>query len=356
MMTIPASASSFGLSSNNINSSDTDSHYFSYLNLSINEVMNYRDKMPAISYNISDQDNRFNYNALFFPDVPEDAELAGYYMQVLPNGVSSSYMELFDANATLPSQDIFLARANEWIGGEETSVIGTMNDCFQNGIYFYSGYHEIARHTTVRKYQGIGKITATTVVSQYLNDGDSERDYFCIGSYVEMTPEDETGNGTGWKNSKFLVNYDFNTGYCSTKPLEVESPISNPQTSPHYLKPQGDLLGGFLNNFDKIGLLSGLFGHSVSLHSNVEDSTKMSWVTECGYFTENAAESLSLTPVSEVMPLQSAVDGDNWHVLARIGIDADSGWSRVGGLIKEPSPSSEWISYILMHSVPAAEN
>lgn len=350
IMAKPACASSLNFTYDNPDNSDTDSFFFSYTNLSMDEVMKWREEMPNVSYIYPHPDKCFRYSAVFFPDAPNDAKPAGYYMRILPNGVSSSYMEIIDSNATPPSQDVFLVRANEWIDGGETSVIGTMDDCFQNGIYFYSGYHEIARHTTVRKYQGLGKVTVTTVVSQYLNDSDTERDYFCYGSYVEMTPEDETGNFSGWKNSKFQVNHDYNMGYNSVKPFEECASSFNPQTSPGYLTPGGDEIGGFLNTFNAFGLMSGLFGHSVSAHCNSTDFDDISWVIKCGYFTESASKSLSLAPFSEVMPLQPAVDGDDWHVLARIGIDAESGWSRVGGLIKEPSPSSEWSSYILMHN------
>jgi hypothetical protein len=347
MMTCPVSASSLNLSPDY--QDNHGSYFFSYANFSMDEVTKWRDEMPVVSYVFPHPDKCYRYYAAFIPIVPGDADLAGYYMEVLPGGVSSSYTEIIDAGAVPPSQDEFLARANEWINSEQDSVIKAMDDCFGSGVSFYDGYYEIARHKTVRSSRDIGQVTVVTVVSQYLNDGDPERDSLCIGSYIEMTPEDGTGNRTGWKNSQFRVIYDYNAGYDSVKPFEGSATRSNPQTSPRYMAPRGDLSAGFLNTVDVFGLMTGLFGHSVSFHSGPDDFGDRFWIMKCGYFTESAEESLRLAPVSEVMPYRPAADDYDWHVLARIGIDAESGWSRFGGLESGPSPSSEWGNYILIH-------
>ncbi|MBP2132384.1 hypothetical protein J2128_000305 [Methanomicrobium sp. W14] len=131
--------------------------------------------------------------------------------------------------------------------------------------------------------------------------------------------------------------------------MDAPAARSHPQTSSKYMQ-SGDPLGGFLNAFDKFGLFAGLFGHSVRLHS--ENFNNLTWTARCGYFTESASGSLDLSPVIETMPKQTSVDDSDWHVLAGVGIGADSGWSRLGGLVREPSDSPECISYILVHKVP----
>ncbi|MBP2132396.1 hypothetical protein J2128_000317 [Methanomicrobium sp. W14] len=342
-------ASAIPLPDENINNPDTD-YFLSCTNFSSDEITDWRNTEPNVYFGSEIHVSRYNYSVVFFPGISGDEKLAGYYMKVLPNGVSTSYAEIIDAGAAPPSPDTFLSRAEVQADNMSDSLTEAMNSLFGHEILFFDGYSEIARHTTVRDYLDIGKVTVTTVLYQYLNDGDPDRDYFCIGSHVEMKAENESGNMTGWKNSEFSANYNFATGYDSLKSLDAPAAWSHPQTSSKYMQSRGDPLGGFLNAFDRLGLFAGLFGHSVVF--NAENFNNLTWTARCGYFTESASGSLGLSPVIETMPKQTYVDDSDWHVLAGVGIGADSGWSRLGGLVREPSDSPECISYILVHKVP----
>ncbi|MBP2132399.1 hypothetical protein J2128_000320 [Methanomicrobium sp. W14] len=336
-------------SNGSISSAGAD-YFLSYTNFTSDEILGWRNTKPNVSYEFEYPGTRCNYRAVFFPDISGDEKLAGYYMKVLSNGVSTSYTEIVDADATPPSPEDFLSRAEDWGKFRTDSVIVSGDNPPQCRPLLYDDYYQIARHTTVREYQGKGKVTATTVFSQSPGDLDPERDYFCIGSHVEMKAENESGNPTGWKNSEFYVNYNFAAGYDSMKSWDAPAMRSHPQTSSKYMQSCEDTSGGFLNTFDKLGLFSGLFGHSVRLHS--DNFSNLTWTARCGYFTESASVSLSLNPVSETAPKQYYLDDYDWHVLAGVGTNANSGWSRLGGLIREPSDSPECTGYILVQKVP----
>lgn len=332
----------------NFNGSDTGSLYLSHENLSPREVTDWRDRIPTVRDLPPNPGESFRYEAVFFPDIPPDAEVVGCRAQVLPDGVAASYAEVTDVAA--PAPDGFSARAEDWIsGGEARAVCGYIRDA----AGLSDEYVEVAYHTTVRRYPGVGQITATTALYQSSADGDPGHEYFCLGSYIAMTPED------GWRNSGFRASYDLNAPYYSLKPFDGFFSQSGPQISPRYPASPGDVVGKLLNAFDIFGIFSGLFGHTVEFH--VHDTTGVTgdpvvlpgvadglhahgmrgvtWTTGCGYLTSSAAGPLNLTPVSQVVGIQPAANDTAWHVLAGVGIDAEPGWSRPGG---QPPSSSPW--------------
>ncbi|MDN7011846.1 hypothetical protein FGW20_02060 [Methanoculleus sp. FWC-SCC3] len=282
--------------------------------------------MPGISSVPSNLECAFRYEAVFFPDIPPDAELAGYYARVLPDGVAVSYAEVTD-RAT-PAPDGFPARAEGWISGGEACAV---RERLRDAAGLSDEYVEVARHTTVRRYPGVGQVIATTALYQHSNDYDPGHEYFCFGSHIVMTPEGD------WRNSGFCASYDLDTAYYSLKPLGGFFGQSSPQTSPRYPVSPGGVGGKLLNTFDIFGIFSGLFGHQVGFHAH--DTTGVAWVTECGYFTPGATGLLNLTPISEVIGKQPAVDDTAWHVLAGIKIDTKPGWSRPG---EQPPSSCPW--------------
>jgi|GEM_PF-2337617 len=329
------------LSYNDFNSPNTDFLHLSHENLSSGEVIGWREQhMPAARYVLPNPATCFRYDAVFFPDIPDDAELCGYYAEVLPDGITVSYAEVIDA--ATPAPDGFLVRAKDWVSVEGALAV---REQFRDAAGLSDGYVELAHHTTVRRYPGIGQVVATTILYQNSDDNDPDNEYFLVGSCVAMTPE----NRNGLKNSKFCVNYDFNARYYTLDPFEAYSSSFSPQTSPRYQVPPGDAVGELMNTFDIFGVLSGLFGHSVTVHS--PDMTDISWTTECGYFTASATDSLNLAPVSEVLGKQPAMDDADWRVLGKVGINAESGWSRPGKHTGEPASSSPWGHFIFVRKV-----
>lgn len=312
--------------SSNFNGSNTNSLYLSHENLSPREVTDWRDRVPAVHDLPSNPGRSFQYDAVFFPDIPPDTEVVGYYARVLPDGVAVSYAEVTDRAA--PATDGFLTRAEDWISGEEARAV---RERLRDAADLSDEYVEVAYHTTVRRYPDVGQMTATTALYQCSTDGDPGNEYFCLGSYIAMTPED------GWRNSGFCTSYDLDAAYYSLKPFGGFFSQSSPQTSPRYPAFPGDVVGKLLNTFDIFGVFSELFGHTVEFHAH--DTTGVTWTTRCGYVTPGAAGSLNLTPVSQVVGKQPAADGTAWHVLAGVGIDAEPGWSRPGG---QPASSSPW--------------
>ncbi len=322
--------------------------------ISPRDVVDWRESMPGVSYSSSQCPvRRFGHDAVFFPDIPSDADLAGYAARVV-DGVAISYAEVTDAATPPPATEVFSARAADWIGGEKgASAARVVRERLRDTVGLSETDVELARHTTVRRYPGTGEVAVTTVLYQRSSDGDMESEYFCIGSYVAMTPENGSENRDGWKNSEFSVSYDLNAAEGSLQPSGGIISQSSPQTSP------GDALGGLLNSVDIFGALSGLFGHSVRVHhslsTDVADDrssgvTDLSWVTECGYFTAAAAGSLNLTPVSEIVTEQPTADDTEWRVLAKVDIDAASGWSRLGGCARKPILSSPWGHFVLIRT------
>ncbi len=320
------------------NSSNTDSFYLSLENLSPREVTGWRDRVPGIPSVPSNPECAFRYEAVFFPDILPDAELAGYYARVLPDGATVSYAEVTD-RAT-PAPDGFPARAEDWISGKEALAV---REYLRDVAGLSDEYVEVARHTTVRRYLGVGQMIATTALYQHSNDYDQGHEYFCLGSHIAMTPED------GWRNLGFCTSYDLNAAYYSLKSFGGFFSQSSPQTSPRYPVSPGDVAGKFLNTFDIFGTFSGLFGHPVGFHAH--DTTGVVWTTKCGYFTPSATGSLNLTPVSEVVGIQPAADDTAWHVLAGIKIDTEPGWSRPG---EQPASSSPWGHLVFIRKATGA--
>lgn len=321
------------------NSSNTDSLYLSHENLSPREVTDWRDRVPGISSVLSNIDRSFRYEAVFFPNIPPDAELAGYYTCVLPDGATVSYAEVTDRATSAP--DGFAARAEDWISGKEALVV---REYLRDAAGLSDEYVEVARHTTVRVSPGAGQMIATTVLyQQHSNDSDPGHEYFCLGSYIAMTPEE------GWRNSGFCVSYDLDTAYYSLKPFGGFFSQSSPQTSPRYPMSPGDVVGKLLNTFDIFGIFSGLFGRPVGFHAH--DTTGVAWTTGCGYFTQGATGSLNLTPVSKVVGIQPAANDTAWHVLAGIKIDTEPGWSRPG---EHPASSSPWGHLVFIRKATGA--
>lgn len=317
---------------------NTGSLYLSHENLSPCEVTGWRDRVPGIPSVPSNPARSFRYEAIFFPDIPPDAELAGYYARVLPDEVIASYAEVADRAA--PAPDGFLTRAEDYISGKDALAV---RERLRDAAGLSDEYVEVARHTTTRRYPGVGQMIATTALYQRSNDYDPEHEYFCLGSHFSMTPEDD------WRNSGFCASYDLDTAYYSLMPFGGFFGQSSPQTSSRYPVSPGDVIGKFLNTFDICGIFSGLFGHPVEFHAH--DTTGVAWTTECGYFTSKATGSLNLTPISEVVGKQPTVDDTTWHVLADIEIDTKSGWSRPG---EQPSSSLPWGHLVLIRKAAGA--
>ena len=61
-----ACSSLLNLSDSDSNNPDTD-FFFSYTNLSLDEVMNWREKVPNVSYIYPHTDKCLRYSAVFFP-------------------------------------------------------------------------------------------------------------------------------------------------------------------------------------------------------------------------------------------------------------------------------------------------
>lgn len=320
------------------NGLNTDSLYLSHENLSPREVTDWMDRMSGISSVPSNPDLSFRYEAIFFPDLPPDAELVGYYARVLPDGVALSYAEVTDRANLAP--DGFPARAEDWISGGEAC---TVRERLRDAAGLSDEYVEVARHTTVRVSPGVGQMIATTALYQHSNDYDQGHEYFCLGSHIAMTPEDD------WRNSGFRVSYDLDTAYYSLKPLGGFFGQSGPQTSPRYTESPGDVVGKLLNTFDTFGIFSGLFGHRVEFHAH--DTTGVAWTTECGYFASGATGVLNLTPISDVVGKQPSADDAAWHVLAGIEIDTEPGWSRPGEL---PASSLPWGHLVFIRKATGA--
>lgn len=72
------------------NGLNTDSLYLSHENLSPREATGWRDRVPGIPLVPSNPECAFRYEAIFFPDIPPDAEVTGYYARVLPGDVAVS--------------------------------------------------------------------------------------------------------------------------------------------------------------------------------------------------------------------------------------------------------------------------
>lgn len=253
----------------------------------------------------------------------------------------SRYLNAEVTDRTTLAPDGFPARAEDWISGREARAV---RERLRNAAGLSDEYVEVARHTTVRVSPGVGQMTATTALyQQRSNDGDPGHEYFCLESYITMTPED------GWRNSGFQVSYDLDAAYYSLMPFGGFFGQSSPQTSPRYPVPPGDVVGKLLNTFDIFGIFSGLFGHTVEFHAH--DTTGVAWTTGCGYLTSSAAGSLNLTPVSQIVGIQPAADDTAWHVLAGVGIDAEPGWSRPG---EQPSSSSPWGHLLLIRKATGA--
>lgn len=315
--------------------------------------MDWRESMPGVSYpSFECPVRRFGYDVVFFPDIPYDAALAGYSAQVI-DGVTVSYAEVTDIATPPPAPVVFSVRAADWISGDKgASAARIVREGLRDAVGLSDADIELARHTTVRGYLGIGRVAATTIMYQRSSDGDPKSEYFCIGSYIAMTPENGSENRGGWKNSRFSVNYNLNTAEGSLQPFGGIISQSSPQTSP------GGALGGLLNSVDIFGVLSGLFGHTVRVHhlsAGITDDhssgvTDLSWVTKCGYFTAAAAGLLDLTPVSEIVAEQPATESAEWHVLAKVGVDAASGWSRPGIFAREPISSSPWGHFVFIRT------
>ncbi len=320
------------------NGLNTDSLYLSHENISPHEVTSWRDRVPGTPSVPSNPDRSFRYEAIFFPDVPPDAELTGYYARTLPDGVTVSYAEVADRAA--PAPDGFLIRAEDRISSKESLAV---RERLRDAAGLSDEYVEVARHTTVRRYPGVGQMIATTVLYQHSNDYDPGHEYFCLASYIAMTPEDD------WRNSGFCASYNLDTAYYSLKPFGGFFGQSGPQTSPRYPVSAGDGLGKLLNTFDIFGIFSGLFGHPVELHAY--DTTGVAWTTRCGYFTQGATDSLNLTPISEVVGKQPAADDTAWHVLAGIEIDTEPGWSRPG---EQPASSLPWDHLVFIRKATEA--
>jgi len=321
-----------------LNGLDTYSLYLSHENLSPREVTDWMDRMSDISSVPSNPDLSFRYEAIFFPDLPPDAELVGYYARVLPDGATVSYAEVVDRANLTP--DDFPTRAEDWISGGEACAV---REQLRGAAGLSDEYVEVARHTTVRRYPGVGQMIATTALYQHSNDYDPGHEYFCLGSYIAMTPEDD------WRNSGFCASYNLDTVYYSLKPFGGFFGQSSPQTSPRYPESPGDVVGKLLNAFDTFGIFSGLFGRPVGFHAH--DTTGVAWTTECGYFTPGATGVLNLTPISDVVGKQPSADDATWHVLAGIKIDTEPGWSRPGEL---PASSSPWGHLVFIRKATGA--
>ncbi|MBP2132383.1 hypothetical protein J2128_000304 [Methanomicrobium sp. W14] len=110
----------------NINNPDTD-YFLSCTNFSSDEITDWRNTEPSVYFGSEIHVSRYNYSVVFFPDISGDEKLAGYYMKVLPDGVSTSYAEIIDASAAPPSPEAFLSRAEVRADNMSDSLTKAMN-------------------------------------------------------------------------------------------------------------------------------------------------------------------------------------------------------------------------------------
>ncbi len=324
-----------------IMSNTADTLLLSAGNFSTDTVMQWRDLMPEPSYKLSRNDTCFRYAGLFLPEESGNTKVDGYCARVLPTGEILSYAEVTDASAPYSETDAFRARADSWLYKETDAEEREMQQQFHSMISFFDGFRELARHTTVRSYPGVGNVTATTVFYHYTNDGDFNHEYFSIGSRIVKSTEEDSSGGYKWKNTGFGVHYNF-TATCGDIPsFRKSSTTCDPQTSPRYVHVRGDYFGEFLHLFDPFGYLTGVFGQSITRHiGHLPDQEETFWCMNAGYCSDWATKPVTFFPVSEISGMQPEGNGTGWQVLGQTGIDMEEGWSRVGWSGYETAPES----------------
>ncbi|WP_153015847.1 hypothetical protein [Methanofollis ethanolicus] len=315
---------------------EADTLLLSAGNYSPARVTEWRDQMPAPSYAIPDNARCFRYVGVFLPEESENTSVDGYYARILPDGRTISYAEVRDANASPADPIAFRARAGAcpYSGSEE------IEECFRPMITFFDGYTELARHTTVRDYPGIGEVAATTVLYQYPNDGDPDNEYFCTCSCIVETPEDASSGGEGWRNRGVNAHYLFNTTYGDIRKFPILGTHFNPQTSRNY--PSALDISGVL------------FGRSVIAHVRHVPEDEIFWNVKVGYFDDLATDPLHFFTTLEIIGIQPLENETQWHLLTRTRIDMDGGWARIGWLVYETTPASpeRWGHALLVRTVP----
>lgn len=296
-------------------------------NFSPDQVIRWGERLPDPSYNLPDNARCFRYTGIFLPEESENTNVDGYYARVLPDGEIQSYAEVTGASVPDAEPDAFRARAEARLYGGEKATAKEMQERFRSMVTFFDGYRELAQHTTVRNYPGVGQVTATTVFYQYPNDGDSENEYFCIGSCIVESPENASSGGEGWKNRKIGAHYHFNTSYRDISPSRILATTFNPQTSRSRLRALE--ISGFL------------LGWSITTHTGDTSShEEISWTVEVGHCTDWAEGALHFFPTSEIVCIQPSQNDTGWHVLAETGIDMEDAWSRIGWSGYETAPES----------------
>jgi hypothetical protein len=315
---------------------EADTLLLSAGNYSPDKVMEWRNQMPAPSYVIPDNARCFRYVGVFLPEKSENTSINGYYARTLPDGRTISYAEVRDTDAPPADPIAFRARAEAcpYSSSEE------MQECFRPMITFFDGYTELARHTTVRDYPGIGEVAATTLLYQYPNDGDPDNEYFCTCSCIVETPANASSGGEGWRNRGVNVHYRTNTTYGNIPPFDILSASFNPQTSHSRLR--------------SLDLSGYLLGYLVAAHVRGFPEDEVFWNVTVGYFDELATAPLHFFPTLRIVGIQPSKNDTGWRVLALTEMDMDGGWARIGWPGYETTPASPdpWGHVLLVHTVP----
>jgi hypothetical protein len=313
----------------------SDTFLLSAGNYSPDQVTEWRDHMPAPSYAIPADSRCFRYVGVFLPEESGNTSVDGYYARILPDGRTISYAEVRDADAPPTDPIAFRARAEACPYGSED-----MEECFRPMITFFDGYTELARHTTVRNYPGIGEVAVTTILYHYPNDGDPDSEYFCTCSCIVETPLNASLGGGGWRNRGMNPHYHTNVTYGNIPPFDILATDFNPQTS-----------HGRLRSLDLSGCL---LGYLVTAHAGSIPEDEIFWNVTVGYFDELATAPLYFFPTRWIVAIQPSENDTGWRVLVRTDLDMNGGWARIGLMGYETAPASPdlWGHALLVRTVP----
>ncbi|MDD4255069.1 MAG: hypothetical protein PHP59_06790 [Methanofollis sp.] len=321
---------------------DAETLLLSAGNVSPERVTEWRDQMPVPSYTIRNGSLCFRYVSIFLPEESDDTTVDGYYARILPDGRTLSYAEVKDASAPASDPTAFRARAEASLYSRNDTEERWMQERFRPMIAFFDGYTELARHTTVRDYPGVGEVAATTILYHYPNDGDPDNEYFCTCSCIVETPRNASSGGEGWRNRRMDVHYILNATYGDIPQFDILATSFNPQTSRDRLR--------------TLDISGHLLGWLVASHSRYFPEEEVFWNVEVGYCDELATEPLHFFPTLEIVGIQPPENETGWHVLAKTGMDMDEGWARIGWRGYETTPESPdtWGHALLVRTVPDA--
>jgi|GEM_PF-3997823 len=275
------------------------------------------------------------YHLIPVPYCSPDERIDLWVSRLLPDGTHISSAWISEISDPVPEDEELEARVLRYLDDSEPYEDPALQREIEETMTGPCSL-QLARQTTVRRFQGVGEVAVTTTCYQNTHESVQHSDFIYMGSRVRMTPGIESSENSGFQNRRLNLWHNFTPSSGEIQPLyRIYDDGNRPGTSPMWvLEPPGPI-GRSYHWYDPAIIFCDSW---VRYHH--PDPEVVLWEVTFGPWSEYAKQTWNLTAITDAHFNQPVARDGTWHTFAEVGTDCEGGWVRSPLIFSQEEPAN----------------